>query len=1301
MIELLEELKNRNDKLFQCLQNIRNFSVEVVWKDRLLPWFTNHNTEHSEEIIFILGHILEPLKSTSDFLNEHELFMLLASAYLHDIGMQYLKVESISVEQLTEKDYEEVRRRHAEESYNIILKTVEDSVVRDDFHFPTIDEQYIPVIALVSKGHSSDYFDQIVREFKDDPRTPKGRPCRGELLTALLLIADELDLQCKRVEFSELAKYTLSAYSRVHWFKHHYIDTVDIKDGNIAITLRYPSNPEGYEHLIREFIESKLVQQIKRVNHVLRGSTSGLLHLNETITVELKQETTGVKRAMPPEVLQELKKLMNKNRLSPSILLGFSPTIPKPTDIFIGRAKKKEELENALRLANFVSIEGIGGIGKTEFALKYIEESLPAKQVVWFECVLESDLDALIEASGFPDLLKGKRGTELAKYSGFTDLIDRGEKIIFLDNFHDVVDSSFDKFLKFAEKRLRRVKIVLIAREHPDISVKLIPVELKGFNIEESLEYARKFKDIYYKDLILTDSNLSAICKAVEGHPLAIELAIRLVSYGGSPEDVLQKLADPKSKNQELSRRLLDEVFSHPKSTDKERSIMLYLSIFRNEVAKDVIAYIAGTDELDDTLHRLIDKKMISFANALYKMHPLIREFCYQRIQDRDILHGKAAAYLETKRSVKFDPSLEEEIYYHLLNAKHTNDIVDLILSKGGDFVYSGHVNSLSEMINYVKTLGFHHPQFDLLLGDVANLRGEWEAARTYFESAFSSQGADEKVLADSYRKYGELLYDKYSIKEAMSYFEDAYKTASKHGHERIKAYSLDDMAMGHKKLGNVSLAKSELEEALRIFQKISDMEGIALSLNNIGRILHDKGDLNGAMEKYKESLKTVEEIGHKIGVADCLNNIGNILRTKGDLNSAMEKYKESLKIAEEIGDRGGISMFLNSIGNILRIKGDLSSAMEKHKESLKIREEIGDRRGIATSLNNIGDVLHAKGDFNGALEKYKESLKILDDIGYREGIAASLNSIGGILCAKGDLYEALKKHEESLAIDEEIGDIEGIAASLNNIGSILHKIGDLNGALKNYEKSLTIQDEIGNREGIAASLNNIGGILCAKGDLYEALKKHEESLAIQKETGDRRGIATSLNNIGNVLHKKGDLKSAMEKYKESLKIAKEIGDRGGISTFLTNIGDLLHKKGDLNGALKNYEESLEIELEIGAKEGMANSYHNIGTLWFDKGNYVKSLHNLFLSLALQRQIGIHKEVTSSYIAGIRQKRGLQEFKKLTNLVLKKLDANTINFLDLEPFLQDETVRHEGQIIGRNDPCPCGSGKKYKKCCGR
>jgi len=25
----------------------------------------------------------------------------------------------------------------------------------------------------------------------------------------------------------------------------------------------------------------------------------------------------------------------------------------------------------------------------------------------------------------------------------------------------------------------------------------------------------------------------------------------------------------------------------------------------------------------------------------------------------------------------------------------------------------------------------------------------------------------------------------------------------------------------------------------------------------------------------------------------------------------------------------------------------------------------------------------------------------------------------------------------------------------------------------------------------------------------------------------------------------------------------------------------------------------------------------------------------------------------------------------------------------------------KGEKVGRNDPCPCGSGKKYKKCCSK
>ncbi len=32
---------------------------------------------------------------------------------------------------------------------------------------------------------------------------------------------------------------------------------------------------------------------------------------------------------------------------------------------------------------------------------------------------------------------------------------------------------------------------------------------------------------------------------------------------------------------------------------------------------------------------------------------------------------------------------------------------------------------------------------------------------------------------------------------------------------------------------------------------------------------------------------------------------------------------------------------------------------------------------------------------------------------------------------------------------------------------------------------------------------------------------------------------------------------------------------------------------------------------------------------------------------------------------------------------------------------QNTTIKRTTPKVGRNDPCPCGSGKKYKNCCGR
>ena len=45
-------------------------------------------------------------------------------------------------------------------------------------------------------------------------------------------------------------------------------------------------------------------------------------------------------------------------------------------------------------------------------------------------------------------------------------------------------------------------------------------------------------------------------------------------------------------------------------------------------------------------------------------------------------------------------------------------------------------------------------------------------------------------------------------------------------------------------------------------------------------------------------------------------------------------------------------------------------------------------------------------------------------------------------------------------------------------------------------------------------------------------------------------------------------------------------------------------------------------------------------------------------------------------------------------------EADGWKFKDGE-LVKDAPVRRDAPKVGRNDPCPCGSGKKYKKCCGR
>lgn len=84
-------------------------------------------------------------------------------------------------------------------------------------------------------------------------------------------------------------------------------------------------------------------------------------------------------------------------------------------------------------------------------------------------------------------------------------------------------------------------------------------------------------------------------------------------------------------------------------------------------------------------------------------------------------------------------------------------------------------------------------------------------------------------------------------------------------------------------------------------------------------------------------------------------------------------------------------------------------------------------------------------------------------------------------------------------------------------------------------------------------------------------------------------------------------------------------------------------------------------------------------------------------------------DILSTEQGGETDEEGVVEFLaryKLSNVTVPHRERATFRKIEGKWYFVDgkelnaPTVRHEGPKTGRNDPCPCGSGKKFKKCCG-
>ncbi|HHY71890.1 MAG TPA: hypothetical protein GX497_01395 [Bacillus bacterium] len=94
------------------------------------------------------------------------------------------------------------------------------------------------------------------------------------------------------------------------------------------------------------------------------------------------------------------------------------------------------------------------------------------------------------------------------------------------------------------------------------------------------------------------------------------------------------------------------------------------------------------------------------------------------------------------------------------------------------------------------------------------------------------------------------------------------------------------------------------------------------------------------------------------------------------------------------------------------------------------------------------------------------------------------------------------------------------------------------------------------------------------------------------------------------------------------------------------------------------------------------NIFHDKG-ITFEDMNQTNEVIQLVMELSNNIRIWENNGHTPQEIFGKFEKPNLRPLPD------KPFDFDTTNVFDIRT----------GEKIGRNDPCPCGSGKKYKKCC--
>lgn len=664
--------------------------------------------------------------------------------------------------------------------------------------------------------------------------------------------------------------------------------------------------------------------------------------------------------------------------------------IPQVNSLFVGRKKELNDIRKRILGDRAIIIDGIGGLGKTEFLIKALE-SITDLPLIWFDVENYRNFNDLLLALR---LLLIKHGIKLEE-SIFDSLNKQRIRLVF-DGLDQIPREEWDHVLNFLENFIRLTiepKIIVTTNiEITELTSKIYRLSLPPLNKTESTQLIKLgYKD--HNEIKVSRDDISWLVSFCDGLAGALRQVIAQLRYYKNSYIVIEQLRkfgamELKSQTRTQQRKTNYSIClesSYSNFTHNQKRLLQYISNFPAGCPQ---LHVQNFQKENDYYKDIAELKRFFFIEIdadpwefeyFHLLNP-IRSFIRQ--------NWKSNAYEEAALiQLKAAESIMVELIF-MSQSINSKDIEDV---KNGLFRINYYFSNYFHILKFAdwcanKNLSKSKKQrkyLEIIYGIGSSL------SRYFFMSGLFNYGISvTELVIESLLKLGETtqVIEEYRFLASYQYRIHDVEGAEETANKLINfAKSLSDPEITAQiswVLGDLADKSGNSPEAIKHYESAAEYYRTKL----------DEQLSNKLNQKLAEK-ESVDFYMSRLGMI--LEAIGTAYRKNRQFGDALPYLIKSVEYVEKSGDHPNIGVVNHQLGICYSLLGNKEDAVSVFIKALDSFIQLDYAEYISNSMEELGELFSDSNFNSGFYDYFTEDIvsRGLEDVEYSIKLLFGANS--------------------------------------------------------------------------------------------------------------------------------------------------------------------------------------------------------------------------------------------------------------------------------------------------------------------